>query len=127
MTQNVFLQYLIWQFFDVPKEILKAWKNFLSFNLSYFSVSFLARTLFSPWRKYKWSYGRGFSIGRYFEVFFSNLISRFLGAIIRSFLIIIGIIAEIFIIVTGLISLIIWFILPALLLLGFIFGITFIV
>ena len=118
----VIIQYLTWHFFDVPREIIKAWKNFLLFNLNYFSISLLFKTLFSHWRKYKWSYGRGFDIKRYFEVFFSNLISRILGAAVRSFLILFGLMAEIFIIFAGLIILIAWLVMPLLLVAGFVFG-----
>ena len=120
--QNIVIQYLIWQLFDVPKGLIGAWKNFLLFNLNYFSIVLLFKTLFSPWRKYKWSYGRGFDIGRYLETFFSNLVSRTLGAIIRSFLIFIGLMAEIFIVFAGLIVFIGWLIMPAFLIAGLIFG-----
>jgi len=120
--QNVFLQYLAWQFLDVSKSILLGWKNFLKFGLNYFSVPLLIKTLFSHWRRYKWSYPRGFDIGKYFEVFISNLISRILGAIMRIFLIIIGILAEVFIIFAGMIIFLGWLVLPILLIFGLIFG-----
>lgn len=120
--QNILFQWLSWQFFEVPGNILKAWKNFLKFNLNYFSIPLLLKTLFSPWRRYKTSYGRGFDIGRYFEVLLSNLIFRGLGAIMRSFLIIIGLLVEIFIIFGGLIIFFGWLILPILLALGLVFG-----
>jgi len=115
-------QYLIWQFFDVPREIIKAWKNFLLFYLNYFSIPLLIKTFFSHWRRYQWSYGRGFEIGRYLEVFFSNLISRVLGAVVRSFLIFFGLIVEIFIVLAGFIVFIGWLVMPALLVAGLVFG-----
>ncbi|OGZ19079.1 MAG: hypothetical protein A2175_02030 [Candidatus Nealsonbacteria bacterium RBG_13_42_11] len=121
--QNIVFQYLVWQFFDAPKNILKAWKNFLLFNLNYFSIPLLLKTLFSPWHRYKVSYGRGFDFGRYFEAFFSNLIFRILGAIIRTLLIIIGLLMEVFIVLGGLIAFFCWLVLPAILIVGFIFGI----
>ena len=75
LSQNIFIQYFLWYFHDVPKEILKGWRNFLVFNFNYFSIPLLLKTFFSHWRQYKWSYGRGFDIARYLEAFFSNLIS----------------------------------------------------
>ena len=122
IKENIFWQWISWQFFDVPKNILKAWKDFLDFGLYYFSVSLLIKTFFSPWRRYKWSFGKGFDIGKYFEAFFSNLIFRILGAILRCFLIIIGLLFEIFIIFAGAIVFFGWLILPALLIAGLIFG-----
>ncbi len=120
--QNIFFQWISWQFFDVPKNILKAWKNFLKFNLNYFSVIFLLKTLFSPWRRYKMSYGKGFDIGRYVEVFFSNLLFRILGAVMRSFLIIIGLLVEVLIIFVGIALFFSWLILPAILIFGLYHG-----
>ena len=122
MSQNIFFQYLSWHFLEVPRNIFLGWKNFLKFGLNYFSLPLLIKTLFSPWRRYSWAYPRGFDIGKYFEVFISNLISRILGAIMRFFLIILGILAEVFIIFAGLIILFIWLALPIFLIFGLIFG-----
>ena len=122
MAQNIFFQYLIWQFWESPKSVLQGWRNFLKFGLNYFSLSLLLKTLFSPWRKYAWSYGKGLDIKRYIEVFFSNLISRILGAILRIFLIIFGILFELFIFLAGLIVFLGWLALPLLLILGFFYG-----
>jgi len=121
-TQNIFWQWLSWQFFDIPKDILKAEKNFLRFGFFYFSIPLLLKTLFSPWRRYIWFYPRGFDIGKYLEVWVSNLISRIIGAILRIFLIISGLIYEILILFVGAIVFFGWLILPALLIAGLIFG-----
>jgi len=122
MGQNILIQYLSWQFLDVPGNILAGWKNFLKFGINYFSIPLLVKTLFSPWHRYAWAYPRGFDIGKYLEVFISNLISRILGAIMRIFLIIAGILVEVFIIFAGIILFIGWLTLPILLLAGLCFG-----
>ena len=121
--QDTIFHYFSWHFLEAPRNILAAWKNFLKFNLNYFSISLLLRTLFSPWHKYAWPYPRGFYPGKYLEIFVSNLISRTLGAILRVFMIIIGILAEIFIVFFGILILLSWLALPALLIGGLIFGI----
>ncbi len=122
--QNIFFQYLQWQFFVTPKNILMGWRNFFLFNLNYFSVFPLLTTLFSPWRRYNWVYPKGFDIAKYFEILSSNIISRIMGAIMRSALIIIALITEIMIISAGIIILISWLVLPAFLVLGLIFGLN---
>ncbi len=121
--QSIISQWISWQFFEVPKEILKAWKNFLKFNLNYFSVLLLLKTLFSPWRRYQISRSRGFDLGKFFETLISNLIFRLLGALMRSFLIFVGLLVEVMILFGGIVIFIGWLILPALLILGLIFGI----
>jgi len=115
IQKNIFVQYLEWHLFDVPKNILKGWRNFLAFNLNYFSIPLLFKTLFSPWRRYTWAYPRGFDLGGYLEVFFSNLISRTLGAIVRIFFIFLGAAVEIIILLIGLVLFLGWFFLPFLL------------
>lgn len=122
----VFLQYLSWHFFDVPKKILKAFKNILLFNLEYFSIFLLLKTFFSHWRRYSFAYPRGFDIRAYAWVFFSNLISRILGAVVRTFLIVLGILVEILILFLGGIVFLGWFFFPFILVLLLYFGLKFI-
>lgn len=120
--QNIFIQYLSWQFWEMPKELFLAWQNFLKFNLNFFSVLLLLKTFFSPWRRYKLSYGKGFDVGRYLEAAVSNLIFRILGALIRSVVIFIGLLAEALIAAIGIIVFLGWLVLPALLIAGLFFG-----
>lgn len=122
VEQNIVFLWLQWQFFDVPKGILKGGGNFLRFNLNYWSVPLLFKTLFSPWRRYRYSYGKRFDPKRYFEVFIFNMMSRTIGAVLRIFLILVGILAEIFIIFAGALIFLAWLILPVLLIAGLFFG-----
>lgn len=120
--QNILFQWFSWHFSEMPKEIVRIWKTFLRFNLEYFSIKLLIKTLFYPWRRYEVSYGRGFDIKRFFESFFSNLIFRILGAIVRTILIFIGLLLQIFIIFIGVIIFILWLFLPLFLILGLYYG-----
>ncbi len=120
---SIFLQALIWQFFDAPKAILKAWQNFLLFNLNYFSVPTLLKTFFSHWRRYGYPYGKVFEVWKNIETFIFNMMSRIIGAILRTIFIIIGLLLEILIILTGIIIFLGWLVLPFLLVLGFVFGV----
>jgi hypothetical protein len=122
MGSNIFLQYLSWHFWDVPKEILRGWGNFLRFNLNYFSIGLLLKTFFAPWKKYTWFYPRGFDPKKYLEVFISNMISRLIGAGVRFWLILFGVLTEILIIFLGIIIFFLWLLLPFLLIAGFLLG-----
>jgi len=121
---NVVFQMITWQFFDVPKEILKGWKTFLLFNLNYFSVPNLIKTYLSPWRRHSSRYGNPFDFWENFEVLIFNLMSRIIGAFMRTFFIIFGMISELFILIIGLVVLITWLLSPVLLIIIFIFGIS---
>ena len=119
---NIISLYIEWQFFDVPKGILKAWRNFLKFNLNYFSIPLLLKTFFSPWHRYRMSYGKKFAPWHYFEAFVFNSMSRIIGAFLRLFFILLGIFFEALIFFTGLIILLGWFLLPIIFIIGFLFG-----
>jgi len=119
----IFTQFLEWYLWDQPKAIFKAWMNILKFNLNYFSILLLLKTFFAPWRRYAWSYGRGFDFKRYLEAFTSNVILRGLGAILRFCLIIIGISLEILLFFGGLFFLICWFLFPVILVALLVLGI----
>lgn len=115
--------FLKWYYLKRVKKILKAWKNLLRFNIEYFSIPLLCKTLFSYWRMYREDYGRGFDIKKYFSAFTFNTISRLLGAFIRSVIIVIGCLLEFIIFVGGLFFILFWFSLPLLLIFCFFFAI----
>jgi len=98
---NILIKYLYWQLIITPKKVLSIIRNYLSFGLEFFSIGETLRSLFSPWRRYLWDYGRGFDIARYFEVFLSNIITRVIGFIMRLFLIVAFLLYEVIILVLG--------------------------
>lgn len=122
LLNNILTLWFLWHFFEAPKKVLLGWKNFILFNLNYFSIPLLLKTFFSPWRKYRWSYGRGFDPARYFETAISNLFSRFIGMIMRSILVLVGLAVELFIILAGLIVFFGWLFLPLFLIAGLYYG-----
>ena len=110
--RNLFISFLDWHFHETTLSIVGAWRNFLSFNLRYFSVGELARTLFSHWHKTSEGYGRGFDLQRFLSVLIGNMMSRVLGAIARSVFIVIGLAVELFILLAGAVALLFWVLLP---------------
>jgi len=127
LTRNIILQHFTWYFFDQSLSILKGWKNFLLFNLNFFSIPILLKSLFSPWRKYQVSYGRGFDALHYLEALFSNLIFRVLGMILRIILIVSGLFFEVLIFFLGAIVFLFWLTLPFLLIFGLVLGFNFLI
>jgi len=118
--------FIKWHLIIVPIEILKAGRNYIRFGFYYFSTLKLIKTFFSPWRRYKWEYGN-FDFKKYLDVFASNLTSRALGAVMRSFLIVVSLLYEITAIIVSVFLLIFWLALPFLCLGSFLLGIIFLV
>ncbi len=120
-NKNIFFLWVRWHYISQVEDIIKKWKNVILFTANYFSLPLLIKTYFSPWRRYKWSYGRGFNLTRYLEVLLSNIFSRFMGALMRTFLIILGTLCEILVFVLGFTVVILWIILPLATIIGVLF------
>ena len=119
---NIIAQYLEWHFIEQTKAVLQAWHNYLYFNLNYFSVPLLVKTFFSPWRRYSYSYGRGFDLKRYIDAWTFNAFSRVMGMILRTFLIVFALIIEFFVFLAGLLLFFFWLFLPIILIIMIIHG-----
>ncbi|MDP2951029.1 MAG: hypothetical protein Q8N55_01450, partial [bacterium] len=94
MQSPIIIKWFKWHYIDAFKGLAKAWGNFLWFNLEHFSVKGLLGSLFSHWRGDKSSYGRGFDLKVFLTSLLFNLISRILGAIMRTIVILFALILE---------------------------------
>ena len=122
---NIFIEWLIWHFYQMPAFIWQVWNNYFFFALNLFSLPLLLKTFFAPWRKYNWQYPKAFDIAEFFNTLVSNVFSRFLGALVRSVLIIIGIIFQIFVVIAGFAVFASWLLLPFLIASAFLFAFLF--
>lgn len=105
--------FLFWYYSQGIHELLEIWKNFLFFAWRHFSITELLRTLFSPWRRdvslQSW---RGLHPLKTAELLFENLISRFIGAIVRMVVICIGIVSFLGVLVVGIAISFLWISMP---------------
>src|SRR3989344_3248841 len=113
-----------WFLVKTPKDILQLGRNFLLWGWQYFSIGYLATRLFAPWHKDITSYGRGFDLKRFVQVFGWNIMSRFIGAFLRIFVIAFGLVAELFIIIVTAVTFVAWYLGPALIAACLFLGIT---
>jgi hypothetical protein len=118
---NIFVDWFFWQFYQMPIFLFEVWNNYFIFATNYFSLPLLLKTFFSPWRRYKWMYPKGFDAFEFFNTFVSNTVSRILGAFMRIVLIIVGICLQIFVVVSGLIVFVVWLLLPLIIIAGLLF------
>lgn len=114
-----------WYYKDLPKKAYQVWRNFLWFILYYFSIKELLLSFFSPWRRYSMPYSKGFDIKQWWESFTFNVFSRFMGMMLRTFLILFGLLIEILVFVIGVLFFVIWPVFPFLLIGAFALGFSF--
>ncbi len=105
--------FLVWYFSKGFNVLLKGLFELVKYIPRYFSTPLLIKTLLAPWHKdVSMKSWRGFDLGKSFERFIWNLISRVVGAVVRLIFIFIGLsFSLIVLILSGLIA-IIYFVLP---------------
>jgi len=116
--QLIFPAYFVWHYGKAFAEIFALYKKALWFTARFFSLWTLARTLFSPWRRLSEEYKKGFDPAEFFSSLLVNIIMRIVGALIRSMIIIIGIVCLCAVFLGGLIFFIIWMFAPVLVTVG---------
>ncbi|OGF52482.1 hypothetical protein A3I27_00920 [Candidatus Giovannonibacteria bacterium RIFCSPLOWO2_02_FULL_43_11b] len=121
----LFFEYIFWHYSRAISEMIGIFGNLVWFFYHFFSIGILSKTLISPiWRLEERYSGSGFSPQALFESLVVNIISRIVGVLLRSALIISGILSELFLAILFIISFISWLIFPVLVPILFIGGLT---
>jgi len=107
-----FFGYLKWHYGKALATTFTFWKNILIFLFNFFSIKSLLGNFFTPWRKLADSYPKKFSLKIYSFTFLVNTIMRIVGIILRSIVIIIGLVCCMIYILILPLTLIIWLVLP---------------
>lgn len=121
---DFFPKLFIWHFFEAPTKILVIIKNFLKFGNHYFSLGFILRTLFYPWRRI-YIVTKGFDPWKILEAIIFNFFSIIIGFLFRIVIFTIGILFEIFVLVVGILVLFFWWFLPLVFVVLIFYGIKF--
>jgi hypothetical protein len=104
-----------WYWVEMPYRIIRKTMQYIMVLSNIFSFAFLIKTFFAPWKNQLYTYpSKGFDLKHIFEVWTSNTISRVVGAFVRGFTILFGIIIVIGMGALGCIGLIIWILYPVL-------------
>lgn len=113
-----------WHFFEAPAKILQIIKNFLKFGNHYFSIGFILRTLFYPWRRI-YIMTKGFDPWKILEAIIFNTFSTIIGLIFRLIILTLGLIFEICVLIFGFVGLIFWWFLPIIFIVLIFYGFKF--
>jgi hypothetical protein len=98
---------------------IQAMKKRLASSADFFSVGLLATTIFAPFRQISAGKVSG-SIGDQMRAFLDRTISRFVGAFVRIFMILFGLVTMFLQIIFGVLVVIIWPIIPLFVVIGLI-------
>lgn len=108
---------LTWWYGDGWRQRFNMTRESVVRTLDFFSVTLLLKTLFSPFRQISAGKVRG-PIGVQLRAFFDQLISRLIGAAVRSMVIFVGVMGIFLHIVWGVVVLGAWAIIPLLPIVG---------
>jgi hypothetical protein len=119
--------YLLWHYTRAFKEIFHVWFNLIWFVIHFFSISQLMRSWFSPWKRMVEDRGRTWNMEDLAGYVIIGFISRIVGFLVRSVVIVMGLFFLLLTIIGGLITYVFWIMAPLVIigLLGF--GITLLV
>ncbi|MEK7587143.1 MAG: hypothetical protein AAB453_04730 [Patescibacteria group bacterium] len=105
--------YLVWHYSLAIRDLVIIIGNLLWFLYHYFSIPILIKTLFSPWRRLSEHYSHNLlKPGEFFSTLIVNLLMRFFGFIVRSAMIIIGVVVWIGSFLFSILLMIFWLFLP---------------
>lgn len=89
---SIAVGYVSWHYGRAFKDILIVWTNLLWFITHFFSIPLLLRTLFSPWKRIQETYQRN-GMEDYFATIVVNIMTRIVGAFVRLWIILFGLLA----------------------------------
>lgn len=115
----MFMAFFSWWYKEGWERQMTSVKNRLIGLIDTFSIDLIMRTLFAPFRQISAEGSQG-PIGLQLRAFLDRLISRFIGAMVRMFVLIAGCIVIALTAIVGVIYLMVWPLIPVAPLLGLI-------
>ena len=105
--------FFLWHYTEGRRNLIRIWEDYLDFFWNYFSIGRFLRTLLSPWRRdVARVMARGPHPILFLQALLENIVTRILGAIVKSLVIIGGLIVETVALFLGFFLLIIWLLIP---------------
>lgn len=116
--------YILWHYTDALKEVFHVWKNFFWFAYNFFSIPQLLRSYISPWKRITVDRGDKFNLEDLAGFIIINLISRLIGMILRTGIILMGLMSLLLLSFGIVITYAFWLLAPALLVICTYYGLV---
>lgn len=107
------VDYLVWHYTRAVRDLLTIVGNFIWFFYNFFSLPLLLKTLFVPFHRLEEHAASGLDLGAMLEAFMVNILMRCVGAVLRIFVLLIGILFLILTFAAGCLMLVAWLASPA--------------
>lgn len=113
----IIVNYIIWHYTRAILEFSHIYKNILSFLLNFFSIPILVQSYFAPWRRMGEDYTKNIvtDLEDVASVFVVNLIMRIVGMVMRTVIIVFGLLLVSVVALFYPVLLILWLIFPLIL------------
>ena len=116
--------YFQWHYTKGTKDLVAVWSNFLWFEFHFFSVPVMLKTLFVPFRRLGETYPKFIDFEEFFSALLVNTLMRIVGAVLRLCIIVVGLLTWVILFGLGIAVFAAWLLLPALLVVMFINGLS---
>jgi len=116
--------YLFWHYTRALAEIFVTWKNFMWFVGHFFSLRQLASSWFSPWKRTLTGRGEKWNLEDLAGYVIINILSRVVGAVIRTIIIFLGLVGFVGTFLGGVLVYVFWILAPFVLIILLGFGLT---
>lgn len=117
--------YFLWHYSRAFKELFHVWLNLLWFVVHFFSIPQLAKSWFAPFKRIVEQKKPGFHFEDIAGYVIINLLSRVVGATLRTILIGIGMLVLLLLIAAGFLIFLSWVFLPIFVVAALTFGVGF--
>ena len=105
--------FIQWYYGESVPGIFRFWRNFVRVTLRFFAISWHVTNFFRPWKQMALGYDEhGFNIKVFISSLNYNVVSRLIGMVIRTVLIVWGVISVLFLAIVGAVITIVWALLP---------------
>ncbi len=108
----IIYDYFVWHYTRAWREIGGVWRNYLWFVVHFFSIPQLMRSWFAPFKRVTEGRGNTWNFEDLAGFVVINILSRVIGAIVRTVLILIGLVALLVTFCVGMLIYITWILLP---------------
>ncbi len=119
--------YLLWHYSRAFLELFHVWQNFLWFVIHFFSLPQLMGSWIAPWKRMTEGRGQTWNLEDLAGFIIINLISRIIGFILRTIIIVIGLCSLFLTIIGGFAAYAFWVAAPLIIVLMLTIGITLLV